>query len=134
MATRYDDAISTLKLTTQAPKTLAEAGIRTVGQLLDRAREDVARLPGMGASRLTDIERGLEELGLSFGKPLFNPNIYQVCTACPTCPDCGMPRATDARQVVADYRDRYKHANAVGDPCSGCDQHHRALVTAANAA
>lgn len=133
MAIKYDDLISTLKLTTQAPKTLAEAGITTVGQLLDREREDIAKLSGMGASRLADIDRALDERGLSFGKPLFNPSIYLVCTGCPTCQYCGMPRATGARQVVTDYRGRYKHTNAAGDPCDSCDQHHRDLVADAAA-
>lgn len=133
MAAKYDDPISTLTLTTQAPKTLAEAGITTVGQLLDRDREAIAALSGMGASRLADIDRALEERGLSFGRPLFNPSVYQVCKTCPTCPNCGMPRATEARQVVADYRGRYTHANALGDPCAGCDTHHRQLVAVAAA-
>lgn len=131
MPIRYDDPISTLELSTQAPKTLAEAGITTLGQLLDYRRELIAGLPGMGASRLTDIERALEERGLAFGKPLLDLGKYRVCTACPSCPDCGMPRATETRQVVVDLRGRYKHQNAPGEPCDDCDKHHRALFATA---
>ncbi|HEY0935897.1 MAG TPA: DNA-directed RNA polymerase subunit alpha C-terminal domain-containing protein [Trebonia sp.] len=133
MAIRYDDPISTLGLTTQAPKALAEAGITTIGQLLDRSHDDIASLRGMGSSRLADLENALAEHRLSFDAPLFNPNVYQVCITCPTCPDCGMPRATEARQVVEDYRRRYKHTNAAGDPCNDCDTHHRELVATARA-
>lgn len=133
MAIKYNDPIGVLELATQAPKTLAEAGITSVGQLLDRSHDNIASLRGMGASRLADIERALDERGLSFGRPLFNPNVYQVCTRCPACPDCGQPRATKARQVVEDYRGRYKHANAPGNPCDDCDTHHRQLVAVAAA-
>ncbi|HEY3477501.1 MAG TPA: DNA-directed RNA polymerase subunit alpha C-terminal domain-containing protein [Streptomyces sp.] len=131
MAIKYDDLISVLKLTTQAPKTLSEAGITTVGQLLDRDRETIAGLSGMGASRLADVDRALEERGLAFGRPLFNPNVYQVCTTCSACLVCGLPRATEARQAVVDYRGRYKHANVPGEPCAGCNDHHRQLFAAA---
>lgn len=134
MAIKYDDPISKLELATQAPKTLAEAGITTIGQLLDRSHEDIAGLRGMGSSRLAELENALESRGLFFGRPLFNPSIYQVCQSCPACPECGMPRATDAKQVVQDYRGRYKHVTAPGDPCDGCDEHHRALVATAAAA
>lgn len=132
--TKYDDPIAKLKLATQAPKSLAEAGITTIGALLDRSRDDIAQLRGMGASRLTDLDTALEERGLSFGRPLFNPNIYQVCKTCPTCETCGMPRATEAKNVVVDHRGRAKHANTSGDPCDGCDTHHRELVAATAAA
>ena len=131
MAITYDTGIVHLKLTTQAPKTLAEAGITTIGQLLDRDREAIAGLRGMGASRMADIERALEERGLAFGKPLVNLGKYQVCKTCQTCTDCEMPRATSAQQVVTDYRGRYKHANAPGEPCDSCNQHHRALFATA---
>ena len=134
MAIKHETPISELGLTTQAPKTLAEAGITTVGQLLDAKPQTIADLRGMGASRLADIERALGEHGLRLGKPLVNLGVYATCQACPTCPDCGMPRATEARQVVADYRGRYKHTNAQGDPCDSCDQHHRDLVADAAAA
>lgn len=130
---KYDDPIRLLELTTQAPKTLEDADITTIGQLLDRDRDYIAGLHGMGASRLADIERALEERGLAFGTPLFNPSVYRVCKQCPACPECSMPRATEARQVVVDYRSRYKHANAAGDPCDDCDTHHRALFAGAAA-
>lgn len=136
MVIRHDTPIAQLGLTTQAPKTLAEAGITTVGQLLDCKRDAVAKLHGMGAGRLADIDRALEEHGLSFDKPLPNLSQYVTCKTCPACPECGMPRATEPKYVVVNYRGLYKHVTAPGDPCDGCDQHHRALFTgaAANAA
>lgn len=127
----YETPISGLGLTTQAPKALAEAGITTVGQLLDYKRDTIAELRGMGASRIADIERALAEHGLSFGKPLVNLGEYATCKTCPACPECGMPRATEAKQVVVDYRGRYRHTTAPGDPCDDCNQHHRELVAAA---
>lgn len=133
MTTAYDAPISLLGLTTQAPQTLADAGIKTVGQLLDHNREAIADLRGMGAGRLADIEAALDKRGLTFGKPLYNPSKYRVCKACPACPHCSMPRATEARQVVVDYRGRHKHANAQGDPCNDCDAHHQALLAGAAA-
>jgi len=134
MAIKYDDPISALGLTTQAPKTLAEAGITTVGQLLDTKPQIIADLKGMGASRLADLEQALSVHGLRLGKPLPNLGAYRTCKSCPACPECGMPRATDAKQVVVDYLGRYKHQNAAGDPCDNCDTHHRELFAASTAA
>lgn len=135
MTIKHETPISELGLTTQAPKTLAEAGITTVGQLLDAKPQRIADLRGMGASRLADIERALGEHGLRLGKPLPDLGAYATCKRCPACPDCGMPRATEARNVVVDLLGRAKHAQAVGDPCDDCDQYHRELVaTAADAA
>lgn len=134
MPIRYETPISELGLTTQAPKTLAEGGITTVGQLLDRGRDAIAELRGMGASRLADIEHAIEEHGLSFDKPLPNLSVYATCKTCLVCPECGMPRATEAKQVVIDYRGRARHVTAPGDPCDDCNTYHRELVAAASAA
>lgn len=134
MAVTYDTPIAELKLTTQAPKTLAEHSITTVGRLLQHRRSEVAALHGMGDSRLADIDRALQLRGLWYGKPFPDLGFYTTCKRCPACPDCGMPRATSARNVVVDLRGRAKHATAVGKPCDDCDQHHRQLVTAAAAA
>lgn len=134
MVIKHETPISELGLTTQAPKTLAEAGITTVGQLLEAKPQTIADLRGMGASRLADIERALAEHGLRLGKPLVNLGAYLTCKACPACPECGMPRATEAKNVVVNLRGRAKHAQAPGDPCDGCDKHHRQLVAATAAA
>lgn len=134
MAIKYETPISELGLTTQAPKMLAEAGITTVGALLDTRPQIIADLKGMGTSRLADIENALAMHGLRLGKPLPNLGAYLTCKACPACPDCGMPRATEAKQVVVDYLGRYKHITAPGDPCDGCDEHHRELVAVTAAA
>lgn len=131
MAIRYETPISELGLTTQAPKNLADFGITTVGQLLDRKRAAIAGVPGLGLSRLADIERALAEHGLALGKPLPNLGAYLTCKQCPACPDCGMPRATEARNVVVDLRGRAKHVQAPGEPCDNCDTYHRKLVATA---
>jgi hypothetical protein len=45
-----------------------------------------------------------------------------------------MPRATEAKQVVTNYRGRAKHVTAEGDPCDDCDTYHRDLVAVAGSA
>jgi predicted RecB family nuclease len=131
MAITYHTPISELGLTTQAPKTLAEAGITTVGQLLDHTRDTIAELHGMGAGRLADIERALAEHRLSFGTPLPDLSRYATCKTCPACPECGNPRAQSARSVVTDLHGRAVHiGHRVGPVCDGCDRYHRALFAA----
>lgn len=134
MALTYATPISALSLTTQAPKILAEAGITTVGALLDAKPGHIADLHGMGASRLADIERALAEHGLALGKPLPNLSAYPTCKSCPKCEDCGMPRATTAKNVVVDLHGRAKHVQASGNPCDDCNKYHRDLVATAAAA
>ena len=130
-AITLNSPISALGLTTQAPRSLAEAGITTVGRLVARDREQIAALRGMGASRMTDVDDALARYGLTFGtRP--PAATYGTCKLCPVCGDCGMPRAMEAKHVVVDYRGRAKHVTAPGDPCDYCDTHHRQLV--ANAA
>lgn len=105
MAITTDTPIAELKLTTQAPKNLAEVGITTVGQLLEHRRSEIAGLRGMGDSRMTDLDRALQLRGLWYGKPIPEHGTYASCTACPTCADCGMPRAMEAKHVVTDLPD-----------------------------
>lgn len=128
MTIRYETPIAELGLTTQAPKALAEAGITTVGALLNAKPGHIADLRGMGTSRLADIENALAKHGLCLGKPLPNLGVYPTCKTCPACETCGMPRATEAKNVTVDYRGRAKHAQAPGDPCDDCDQYHRQLI------
>lgn len=125
--------ITDLGLTTQAPKHLADEGITTVGQLILRRRSAIAGLRGMGETRMADLDRALQLRGLCYGKPIVVHAEWPTCTECPACPDCGMPRATDARNVVGDWRGRAKHATAPGEPCDGCDAYHRQLVGTAAA-
>lgn len=132
MAITNETPISELGLTTQAPKNLADDGITTVGQLLTYRRSAVAKIRGMGDTRMADLDRALQLRGLWYGKPIPVHGTYPTCTACPACPDCGMPRATEAKSVVVDLRGRDKHITAPGEPCDNCDTYHRQLV--ANAA
>lgn len=131
MAVTTDTRITDLGLTTQAPKNLADEGITTVGQLIRRRRSEIAGLRGMGDSRLADLDRALQLRGLWYGKPIVEHGTYATCTACPPCQDCGMPRATEARNVVVDWRGHAKHVTAPGDPCHECDAYHRGLVATA---
>lgn len=132
MAITNDTPIAELKLTTQAPKNLADEGITTVGQLLAYRRSEVAAIRGMGDTRMADLDRALQVRGLWYGKPIAVHGTYPTCTACPPCETCGMPRAREAKHVVVDFLGRAKHETAPGDPCDGCDTYHRQL--AANAA
>lgn len=128
MAITYDSPISVLDLSTQAPRILAEAGIATIGALLDRSAEDIAELHGMGDTRFAELEDALSYLGLAFGRPLPDLGRYKLCTACPACPECGNPRADSARNVVVDLAGRASHIGRRDTPtCDDCDQHHRAL-------
>lgn len=134
MAVTADTPIADLGLTTQAPKNLDAEGITTVGQLLTYRRFAIAEIRGMGESRMADLDRALQLSGLWYGQPLVVHGTYLTCTACPACTDCGMPRATEAKHVVVDWRGRAKHSTAPGDPCDGCDAYHRELVATAAAA
>lgn len=125
-----DSPVTDLGLTTQAPKTLAEAGITTVEQLLARTREEIAALRGMGARRLADLDTVMAGHRLVYGLPLERRIGGAVCKTCERCLDCGNSRADDRRHVAVDLSGRASHlGHRVGPTCSGCDAHHRALFT-----
>jgi hypothetical protein len=135
MSITVDTSIAELKLTTQAPKNLADEGITTVGQLLAYKRSAVTKIRGMGEARMADLDRALQLRGLWYGKPIPVHAQYNTCSDCPVCPDCGNPRATSARNVAVGLDGRAAHiGHRVGPVCEGCDTHHRQLVAASVAA
>lgn len=116
-------------------KALSENGATVVGDLLDSdyTRDVIAGWPGVGASRLADLDAAMGRHGLAYGKPL-GDGFSRSCQICEICPDCGNPRATSPRNVAVDLYGRAVHiGHRVGPVCDGCDQHHRELVAAAAA-
>lgn len=127
--------LTELGLITQAPKALAAAGITTIGNLLNKTRAQIAALDGMGASRMADIDAMLKRHELAFHGNPGGRGIIMTCRDCPTCPQCGNPRATQARAVAIGIDGRYKHLGFQQNPtCDGCDAHHRSLFEKAVAA
>jgi hypothetical protein len=117
-------------------RALAENGATVVGDLLDadHTRNVVAAWPGVGASRLADLDNALGRHGVAYGRPIGDA-AYTWCGGCEICPDCGNPRAAAARSVAVDLDGRAGHlGHRVGPVCDGCDKHHRGLVAAAAAA
>lgn len=117
-------------------RALAENGATVVGDLLDsdHTRDVVAVWPGVGTSRLADLDAGMGRAGLAYGKPIAD-SFARSCQDCPICEDCGNPRAESARSVVVDLFGRACHmGHRVGPICDVCDTHHRALVVTAAAA
>lgn len=116
-------------------RALAEAGITVLGDLLDtdHTRDVIAGWPGVGASRLADLDAAMGRAGLAYGKPRID-SFAGSCQDCPICPDCGNPCATSARNVAIGVDRRASHiGHRVGPVCNGCDKHHRQLVAAAAA-
>lgn len=125
--------LSALGMRPATLKALAENGVAVVGDL-DHTREIVASWPGVGASRLADLDAAMGRHGLVYGRPI-PAGVAHSCQACEICPDCGNPRASSARNVAVDLNGRASHiGHRVGPTCSGCDAHHRDLVATAAAA
>jgi hypothetical protein len=87
---------------------------------------------GLSPKHLAALEAAFAKFNLTFARDGGNPN---TCKLCPACPECGNPRAQDARHVTTDYRSRYKHNGFQDTPgCDGCNQYHRDLWAAAQQA
>lgn len=117
-------------------RSLAENGVTVIGDLLDpdHTRSVVAAWPGVGASRLADLDAGMGRAGLAYGKPI-GDSFARSCADCAICPDCGNLRAASSRSVAVDLYGRAGHiGHRVGPVCDGCDTHHRQLVATAAAA
>lgn len=110
-------------------KALKADGITTIGDIARRTRGQIALVGGIDGHDVAEIARILAGHRLGY---IDGVGSYLQCKTCPRCTDCGMPRTSDARNVVVDVRGRAKHVGAPGKPCDGCDSHHRQLV--ANAA
>jgi DNA-directed RNA polymerase subunit alpha len=63
---QYDTPLEELNLSTRSYNSLKRAGIFTLGQLLEKGREGLPPLPGLGAKSRTEVE----ELMAKFGSPV----------------------------------------------------------------
>ncbi|MEQ8176129.1 MAG: DNA-directed RNA polymerase subunit alpha [Syntrophomonadaceae bacterium] len=62
-------SIEELELSVRASNGLKRANINTVGDLIEKTREEMSKIRNLGQKSLEEIERKLKELGLSFKKP-----------------------------------------------------------------
>lgn len=62
-AEQYDTPLEDLNLSTRSYNSLKRAGIFTVGQLLEKGREGLPPLPGLGAKSRAEVEELLAKLG-----------------------------------------------------------------------
>ncbi len=86
---------------------------------------------GLTQAHLAALETAFTTHGFTFARDGGVPN---QCKTCPKCPDCGNPRAQEARHVTTDYRGHYKHNGFQDAPgCDGCNAYHRDLWAAAQA-
>ncbi|HEX3010939.1 MAG TPA: DNA-directed RNA polymerase subunit alpha [Syntrophomonadaceae bacterium] len=64
-----DMSIEELELSVRASNGLKRANINTVGDLIEKTREEMSKIRNLGQKSLEEIERKLKELDLSFKKP-----------------------------------------------------------------
>jgi DNA-directed RNA polymerase subunit alpha len=64
-----DMSIEELELSVRASNGLKRANINTVGDLVERTREEMSKIRNLGQKSLDEIESKLRELGLSFKQP-----------------------------------------------------------------
>ena len=64
-----DMPIEELELSVRASNGLKRANINTVGDLVERTREEMSKIRNLGQKSLDEIESKLRELGLSFKQP-----------------------------------------------------------------
>ena len=62
-------SIEELELSVRASNGLKRANINTVGDLIEKTREEMSKIRNLGQKSLEEIERKLKELNLSFKKP-----------------------------------------------------------------
>jgi len=62
-------SIEELELSVRASNGLKRANINSVGDLIEKTREEMSKIRNLGQKSLEEIERKLKELGLSFKKP-----------------------------------------------------------------
>lgn len=62
-------SIEELELSVRASNGLKRANINTVGDLIEKNREEMSKIRNLGQKSLEEIERKLKELDLSFKKP-----------------------------------------------------------------
>ena len=59
--------ISALDLSVRASNCMREEGIETVGELVRRSKDDLLQVKNFGKTSLREIEKKLDELGLTLG-------------------------------------------------------------------
>jgi len=64
-----DMPIEELELSVRASNGLKRANINTVGDLVEKTREEMGKIRNLGQKSLDEIEQKLKELGLSFKQP-----------------------------------------------------------------
>jgi DNA-directed RNA polymerase subunit alpha len=60
---QYDTPLEELNLSTRSRNSLKRAGILSLGQLIEKGREGLPPLPGLGAKSRTEVEELMEKLG-----------------------------------------------------------------------
>jgi DNA-directed RNA polymerase subunit alpha len=60
---QYDTPLEELNLSTRSYNSLRRAGIFTLGQLIDKSREGLPPLPGLGAKSRAEVEELMEKVG-----------------------------------------------------------------------
>ena len=60
---QYDTPLEELNLSTRSRNSLKRAGILTLGQLVEKGREGLPPLPGLGAKSRDEVEELMEKLG-----------------------------------------------------------------------
>jgi len=60
---QYDTPLEELNLSTRSRNSLKRAGILTLGQLIEKGREGLPPLPGLGAKSRAEVEELMEKLG-----------------------------------------------------------------------
>jgi hypothetical protein len=125
MTVTPDSPIAELNLSRNLTDLLSRYNYGTVAALIARPRTDIA-VRMVNPRDMAAIDAALTEHGLAFRSEVGE---WALRGDCPTCPDCGNPRARTARSVVVGLDGRAGHLGArVAPVCEGCDRHHRALV------
>ncbi len=65
---QYDTPLEKLNLSTRSCNSLRRAGIFTLGQLVEKSREGLPPLPGLGAKSRSEVEELMEKLGTPIPK------------------------------------------------------------------
>ena len=63
LSEQYDTPLEELNLSTRSYNSLKRAGIFTLGQLLEKGREGLPPLPGLGAKSRAEVEELMAKLG-----------------------------------------------------------------------
>jgi DNA-directed RNA polymerase subunit alpha len=65
---QYDTPLEELNLSTRSYNSLRRAGIFTLGQLIEKGKEGLPPLPGLGAKSRAEVEELMEKAGSPVSK------------------------------------------------------------------